>query len=59
MVYTGGEVIKMSKQQKVKVVLTDEEYLLVVYLLSEYRNKLISEGKYTDLVNEVLLKLCK
>ena len=49
----------MSKLQKVKVVLTDEEYLLVVYLLSEYRNKLISEGKYTDLVNEVLLKLCK
>ncbi len=49
----------MSKQQKVKIVLTDEEYRLVVYLLSEYRNKLIAEGKYTDLVNEVLLKLIK
>lgn len=49
----------MSKQQKVKLVLTDEEYRLILYLLAEYRNKLIAEGKYTDLVNELLLKLCK
>lgn len=33
------------------------EYNLLLTALNEYRNQLIKEGKSTDFVNEVLLRL--
>ena len=37
--------------------LDDFERRVVVYCLNEMRNNLIANGKYTDAVDEVLLKM--
>lgn len=47
------------KKEKYYLYLTDEEHCIIVRCLLAYRNKLISQGKYTDLVNEVILKCLK
>ena len=44
---------------KIKLVLTQDEYRYLVAVLVETRNKLLTENKYTDAVDELLLKLCK
>ena len=43
---------------KVKLKMTPEEIKIMVYVLNELRNKLIEEGKYTDAVDDLLLRLC-
>lgn len=45
----------MSK--KYYIALDDNEYGIIINCLNEKRNKLISDGKYTDAVDEVLLKI--
>lgn len=45
--------------RKVKLRLDQYELGLIIKVLVEYRNKIISEGGYTDTVDDVLLKLCK
>lgn len=45
----------MSK--KYYIALDDYERGTVINCLNEKRNKLISDGKYTDAVDEVLLKI--
>lgn len=47
------------KKEKYYLYLTDEERCIIVRCLLVYRNKLISQGKYTDAVNEVLMKCLK
>ena len=42
---------------KYHVYLNYEERRLVIKSLNELRNRLISEGKYTDLIDEVLVKV--
>lgn len=42
---------------KYHVYLNYEERLLVIKSLNDLRNRLISEGKYTDLIDEVLVKV--
>lgn len=42
---------------KYHVYLNYEERRLVIKSLNDLRNRLISEGKYTDLINEVLVKV--
>ena len=42
---------------KYHVYLTYEERRLVIKSLNDLRNRLISEGKYTDLIDEVLVKV--
>lgn len=42
-----------------KLKLTHDEVRILVYALNELRNQLISENRYTDAVDELLLKLCK
>lgn len=37
----------------------DYEVNVIIRALVELRNQLISENKYTDVVDELLLKLCK
>ena len=44
----------MSK--KYYIVLDDYERRTIINCLNEKRNKLIADGKYTDAVDEVLLK---
>lgn len=39
--------------------LTDEEYHLVLQSLVSLKNNLIREGKYTDAVDEIIIKLSK
>ncbi len=39
--------------------LTDTEHRLIPQCLLEYRNKLISQGKYTDGVDELIIKYAK
>ena len=41
---------------KYHVYLNYEERRLVIKCLNDLRNRLISEGKYTDLIDEVLVK---
>ena len=43
---------------KVKLKMTPEEIKIIVYALNELRNKLIEEDRYTDAVDDLLLKLC-
>ena len=42
---------------KYHVYLNYEERRLVIKSLIDLRNRLISEGKYTDLIDEVLVKV--
>lgn len=45
----------MTKKYK----LDDYDVRIVVRALIDLRNKLIGEGRYTDAVDEILLKFCK
>lgn len=44
---------------KYHVYLNYEERRLVIKSLNDLRNRLISKGKYTDLIDEVLVKVAK
>ena len=51
------EAVKMFGD-KVKLKMTPEEIKIMVYALNELRNKLIEEDRYTDAVDDLLLRLC-
>ena len=44
-------------KQKYYLALSTEEWRLMIHCLNNFRNRLISEGKYTDTVDEVLIKV--
>ena len=44
-------------KQKYYLVLNDQEHRLIIESLNQLRNKLIADGKYTNAVDEVLLKI--
>ena len=44
------------KETKYHIYINSEERRLLISSLNDLRNKLISEGRYTDLVDEVLIK---
>ena len=44
-------------KQKYYLVLNAQEHRLIIESLNQLRNKLIADGKYTDAVDEVLLKI--
>ena len=44
-------------KQKYYLVLNDQEHRLMIESLNQLRNKLIADGKYTDAVDEDLLKI--
>ena len=46
-----------KRQKKVYVTVTPAEYRLMVESMVALRNKLIAEGRYTDCVDEMLVKL--
>ena len=41
---------------KYHLALTDNEYSLIINSLNDLRNELIAQGRYTDAVNDVLVK---
>lgn len=45
------------KNTKYHIYLNSEERRLLISCLNDLRNRLIAEGKYTDLVDEVLVKV--
>lgn len=47
------------RNPKYHIYLTPDERRTVINSLIELRNDLISQGKYTDLVDELLIKLTK
>ena len=47
------------KQPKRVLVLSSSEYRLMLHGLFHFRNKLIQQGRYTDAVDELLIKLQK
>ena len=47
------------RKPKYHLRLTNAEYHLILKCLLEYRNKLITHGKYTDGVDELIIKYTK
>ena len=47
------------RKRKYYLRLTNTEHHLIIQCLIEYRNKLISQGRYTDGVNELIIKYTK
>ena len=45
------------RDEKSYIALNDFEHRIVVDCMNEMRNKLIADSKYTDAVDEVLLKI--
>ena len=43
--------------KKIKMNVTDDESQLILFSLVELRNNLIKEGRYTDAVDDLILKL--
>ena len=46
-------------KQKYYVELNRQEWRLIIEALNRLRNKLIATGRYTDAVDEVLIKVAK
>lgn len=44
-------------KQKYYLALTTEEWRLMIECLNKLRNRLISEGRYTDAVNKMFVKV--
>jgi len=47
------------RKRKYYLRLTNTEHRFIIQCLLEYRNKLISQGKYTDGVDELIIKYTK
>ena len=45
--------------KKTRIGLSDDEVRIIVLSLVEFRNALIQEGRYTDAVDELLIKISK
>ena len=50
------EVIQMFKQ-KMKLMLSDEDVHILIESLINLRNELLREGRYTDAVDDIILRL--
>ena len=47
------------RKQKYYLQLTNVEYRIIIQCLLNHRNKLIAQGKYTDGVDELIIKYTK
>ena len=47
----------MMFDKKIKMNVTNDESQLILFSLVELRNNLIKEGRYTDAVDDLILKL--
>ncbi len=48
----------MFGKKKIHIPVNDYEYLLILESLLAFRDKLIAQGKFTDAVDEVIMKVC-
>ena len=48
--------VKVMREQNYYLVFDDIERGIILRSLNELRNRLLSEGRYTDAVNELLIK---
>ena len=48
----------MEKQEKRVLTLDRYEHGVVINALNEMRNRLIAESRYTDAVDELIIKIC-
>ena len=55
----GADLCMRKREKQVLLILSDHEYRLLLYCLIDFRNKLIAENRYTDAVDELLLKFWK
>ncbi len=53
----GPPVKKMLGRNRNRISLTDEEKNIIINGLLNWRNELIREGRYTDAIDDLLLKL--
>lgn len=44
-------------EKKRKILLDDYEWRVVITALNEFRNAIIREGRYTDAIDDVLIKI--
>ena len=49
----------MMRNIKYHLALTDNEYSLIIKSLNDLRNDLIAQGRYTDAVDDVLVKFIR
>ena len=45
--------------KKTRIHLNEAEWRVLLYALNELKTELISEGRYTDVVDEVMMKIIK
>lgn len=45
------------KEKKYHLYLDETEWRLIIICLNEFRNRLMAEGRYTDCVDELIVKL--
>ena len=55
--FTKGPVKKMLRRNRNRISLTDEEKNIIINGLLNWRNELIREGRYTDAIDDLRLKL--
>ena len=55
--FTKGPVKKMLGRNRNRISFTDEEKNIIINGLLNWRNELIREGRYTDAIDDLLLKL--
>ena len=43
--------------KKYIIVLDDSEWIIVINVLNDFRNSLIQQGRYTDAVDDIMIKV--
>ncbi len=44
-------------EKKYRIVLDDYEWKIVINALNDFRNSLIQQGRYTDAVDDIMIKV--
>ena len=47
------------KKKKIKLPIYNNEMKIIINALNEFRNKILQQGRYTDPIDELILKLNK
>ena len=52
----GAKEVERMRKQKYYLAIDDYEYSVIIDSLNSLRNKLIADGRYTDAVDELIIK---